>query len=332
MNKNTLLSIVIPTYNRAEFLDYSLEVHIPICKDYNIQIFISDNASTDNTENVVKKWMKEYEHLHYNKNEINIGPDGNFEKALKFPDTKYIWLLSDTYQLPSNGVEYLLDTINNTKINFDVIVFNLANIIKLPTKNYQNHNDLLHDLGAIMTCAAINVYNKKIIDNADFSRYYNSSFIQTGIIFEAISRGNFLIHWAGEYSVSGLEKITLKKTNWSYTAKAFEIGCEKWTNFVMSLPPSYKLENKMKCIMDFGKVSGIFTIKGLVLRRMINIYNLKEYLRNYKIFSFTISFHPVLTLIIALTPIFIVKLLAIVYVLIVEKEKKRKINDLLLKK
>lgn len=36
MNKNTLLSIVIPTYNRAEFLDYSLEVHIPLLKKFGI--------------------------------------------------------------------------------------------------------------------------------------------------------------------------------------------------------------------------------------------------------------------------------------------------------
>ena len=39
---NKKLSIVIPTYNRASFLDYSLETHIPLAKEYNISIYIFD--------------------------------------------------------------------------------------------------------------------------------------------------------------------------------------------------------------------------------------------------------------------------------------------------
>lgn len=67
INKN--LSIVIPTYNRADFLDYSLEVYIPMLKEYGIEIAIFDNASTDNTYEIVSKWIKEYDYLTYHKNE-----------------------------------------------------------------------------------------------------------------------------------------------------------------------------------------------------------------------------------------------------------------------
>ena len=58
MESNKQLSIVIPTYNRADFLDYSLKLHIPIVKKYNICIYISDNASTDNTKEVINKLVK----------------------------------------------------------------------------------------------------------------------------------------------------------------------------------------------------------------------------------------------------------------------------------
>lgn len=329
MITNTCLSIVIPTYNRADFLDYSLEVHIQLVEKHNIQIFVSDNASTDATAEVMVKWMEKYPLLHYSRNETNVGPDANFEKALKLPDTEYVWLLSDTYQLPSNGIEYLLDTVDNAEMDFDVIVFNLTNIIKLPTKNYQIHNDLLHDLGAIMTCAAINVYNKKLIDRADFSRYYNSYFIQTGIIFEDIAKSAFLIHWAGEHSVSGLEKGGLIKTNWSNTPKAFEIGCEKWTNFVMSLPPSYKLENKMKCIMDFGKVSGLFTFKRLIMLRIANLLNYKVFSRYKRLFSLTVDYPLSLLLIISLTPRVIFKLIAVCTIMVFKRGKIDKIQEIM---
>ena len=60
MQANPLLSIVIPTYNRADFLDYCLKVHIPLAKAHNIQIIISDNASTDATKKIVQKRMEEY--------------------------------------------------------------------------------------------------------------------------------------------------------------------------------------------------------------------------------------------------------------------------------
>ncbi len=329
MITNLYLSIVIPTYNRADFLDYSLEVHIPLLEKHNIQIFVSDNASTDATAEVMAKWMDKYPLLHYSRNETNVGPDANFEKALKLPATNYIWLLSDTYQLPNDGIEYLLNTINNIEKYFDVIVFNLANAIKIPTKNYQDHNDLLNDLGAVMTCAAINVYNKKLIDSADFSRYYNSYFIQTGIIFEAIAKRDFLIHWAGEQSVSGLEKVTLKKSNWSHTAKAFEIGCEKWTNFVMSLPPSYKLDNKMKCIMDFGKVSGLFTLKNLIMLRIANLLNYKVFSRYKKLFPLTIDYPSALIYMIVITPRVIFKLIAVLTIIVFKREKVDKIQEIM---
>lgn len=302
MNKNTLLSIVIPTYNRAEFLDYSLEVHIPICREFNVQIFISDNASTDNTENVVKKWIKEYQHLHYNKNETNIGPDGNFEKALKLTDTDYIWLLSDTYQIPSNGINYLLSIINDSNDRFDTIVFNLDDKINIPTKEYQNQNELLNNLGAVMTCAAINIYNKKIIEKANFFRFYDSSFIQTGIIFESIANRNFNIHWSKEYSITSILHPTIQKINWSSTIKAFEIGCEDWTNFVMSLPASYMLENKMKCIMDLGKVSGLFSFKNLLILRMKNILNLTTFFRYQYLFTLTIDYPKFYILFLTIIP------------------------------
>ena len=34
--QNNLVSILIPTYNRADFLDYSLGIHIPMIEKYNI--------------------------------------------------------------------------------------------------------------------------------------------------------------------------------------------------------------------------------------------------------------------------------------------------------
>lgn len=315
---------MIPTYNRVDFLDYCLKFHIPLAREYNIQIFISDNASTDLTKIVVEKWMKEYPLLKYHQNASNVGPDRNFEIGLKLPDTEYIWLLGDTYQIPKNGIKYLLEQTKDKK--YDALVFNLANKINIETKNYQESNLLLNELGALMTCLSCLVYNKELIKRANFSRYYNSYFIQIGIIFEDIADNKkFSVFWIKSESVEGLEHPLLKKTNWSETSKVYDIACDSWTNFVMSLPPSYKLQHKMKCIMDFGKISGLFTLKNLVMLRILGLLNI-EILKKYKFFfGMTIDYPIYLIYIISVMPKIVCKMIVIQYILFLKKDKKNKI-------
>jgi abequosyltransferase len=46
-----LLSICIPTYNRSQYLKQALETYVSNAAfDDEVEIVISDNASTDNTE------------------------------------------------------------------------------------------------------------------------------------------------------------------------------------------------------------------------------------------------------------------------------------------
>ena len=70
MNK-PLLSICIPTYNRAEYLKNSIESII--CQDEfknkQVEIVIADNASTDNTESVARPYAQRYENIFYYRNE-----------------------------------------------------------------------------------------------------------------------------------------------------------------------------------------------------------------------------------------------------------------------
>lgn len=52
MSEKPLLSICIPTYNRAEYLAKSLDtlVCLPEFNSSEVEVVISDNASTDNTQ------------------------------------------------------------------------------------------------------------------------------------------------------------------------------------------------------------------------------------------------------------------------------------------
>ena len=323
LDSNPHLSIVIPTYNRANFIDYCLEIHVPLAQRHNVQIFISDNASTDNTKEVVDKWKNKYPHIVYRCNAENIGPDGNIELALRYPNTKYVWLLGDTYRIPESGIEYVLN-IAQGMTSYDAMVINLGEYITsnaIKTKDYVDQNALLFDLGALMTCLSCLVYSRELIVNANFSRYRNSSFLQTGIIFEYIASRPFVIHWAQSLSIGGLAHASLRKINWSYTHEFLEIACKRWSNFVFSLPVSYGAEIKLKCILDFGKVSKLFILKSLLNLRRLNLLNYRSYKHYSRFLSLTIDYPRLAVLAICVMPISFIQALAIIVILASRKNK-----------
>lgn len=89
-----LLSICIPTYNRCDILDETLN-KLLTNTDFNneyIEVIVSDNCSTDNTKNVVAK----YPLVKYYCNETNTSFT-NLTTALSYASGKYIKLYNDTF-------------------------------------------------------------------------------------------------------------------------------------------------------------------------------------------------------------------------------------------
>ena len=301
MSPNKYLSIVIPTYNRADFLDHCLNTHVPIAKEHDIEIFISDNASTDNTTEIVNKWMIKYQHINYFKNQSNLGPDNNFELALKYPKSEYIWLLGDTYEITREGINYILEQITNNPNKYDLFLLNIGEEIQnVKSKDYTDRNILLLEMCWLMTCMSCLIYNVNIIKNANFIRYRNTHFIQTGIIFEYIADKTFNIHWKQGISVKRWQTNTnLKKESWQ--SQIFKIWFEDRANFIFSLPAAYKLDIKLKCIMSNGPHDGM-SIKKLLYFRSKNVFDYKTYKQYSYIFPFTIHLPKSIILLISIFP------------------------------
>jgi len=271
-NKN--LSIVIPTFNRSDFIGRSLEVHIPLARKYGIEIFISDNCSSDGTAEVVRSWKEEYPFLHYSRNETDIGAEGNFEVALNLSDTEYVWLFGDTYRVPEGGFEYMLNLFERNE--YAAVVTNLIDKLDFPAKTYVDNSELLADVGGLMSCLSCLVLNKKLISAAAFARYHGSYFIHTGIVLEYVAAHNSKVYWAGDLSVLSLSSDTLNKKNWADTERVVEVGVEKWVNFIFSLPPQYSLASKLKAARSFGLLSwrgiGLMRANGFLTRGLIIRY------------------------------------------------------------
>ena len=107
-----LVTICIPTYNSGEFIEDTL--FSIINQTYkNIEIIIGDNASTDNTYDIVKKYQKKDSRIKYYKNETNLGLFGNCNKLISMSKGEYVAIYhsDDIYDLKI--IEKQVDILEN---------------------------------------------------------------------------------------------------------------------------------------------------------------------------------------------------------------------------
>lgn len=194
-----LLTIAIPTYNRANYLPRAIR---SILEQYDerVQVLISDNASTDNTQEVVKSICNEYPQIKYIRNSENIGPDRNFVNCYLHADGRFVLLLGDDDLIVENSLGRLLDFLGSQAYNCSLVFINHAFF----NKKYEgiehcsepfwdgSENVITDDRKVFMQIAKYQltymsafILRKSAFDSVeDPLRYDGISFIHTCIVFE----------------------------------------------------------------------------------------------------------------------------------------------------
>lgn len=107
----TLLSICIPTYNRSRYLSDLLSCILEQ-EDQDIEVVVSDNASTDNTPDVIEKYRSKFSNFIYVRQSKNMGYDLNFLSAINNASGKYVWLIGDDDAIESNGIKCVKESLD----------------------------------------------------------------------------------------------------------------------------------------------------------------------------------------------------------------------------
>lgn len=127
MNKQPLLSICIPTYNRADKLKQTLEsiVSQPEFIDFDeFEIVISDNGSKDGTKEICEELKKKYGNkILYSRNEKTIHSSENFQKVLSLAHGDFLKLHNDTLLIQPNGLTVMLDVAKKYKSSKPLVFF-----------------------------------------------------------------------------------------------------------------------------------------------------------------------------------------------------------------
>ena len=122
-----LLSICIPTYNRAELLESALLALIPQVNEAGcaVELIVSDNCSTDDTETVVQ-WASSQCPMRYSRNAQNEGCARNILRLTnELAQGEFAWVLGDDDLVRPDGVQRVL-TVLEAHPDVDYVFVNLT--------------------------------------------------------------------------------------------------------------------------------------------------------------------------------------------------------------
>jgi glycosyltransferase involved in cell wall biosynthesis len=112
MSSQPLLTIAIPTWNRAESLRVALQLLLPQMRRTGdrVQLVLSDNASDDATPEIAAEFKKAFPDVNFisNRNATNLGFMGNLRACRALSTGRYFWLLSDDDYVIDGALEYIV--------------------------------------------------------------------------------------------------------------------------------------------------------------------------------------------------------------------------------
>ena len=196
------LEIFIMTYNRKHMLEESLKSLLnQTVKGF--KIIISDNASDDGTEEVIKKYQTKYGNIIYHRNETNIHYFNNLKKQVNFAQAEYVMFFHDDDILHPEYIETALNYLNKYP---DIAVFssyykpaesvNNENWQRISTKAVYCKNR--EELAALMYCGKpvcfpSTIYKTSHLKNFNFDYKLYGKMADKPLILEIAKNGPSIV-------------------------------------------------------------------------------------------------------------------------------------------
>lgn len=186
-----LLSLCIPTFNRAWYLEKALGY---LCSQRifqetdAVEICVSDNASSDDTPAVLARYQARYGNkVKFRRNKENVY-DNNFELALALASGTYLKLCNDTAWFKPGMLEAMLGHIARWQEEKPVLFF------KETARRHGTTElcglDAFVDAASYSMCStnSFGIWKEDFDSLADFSRFSARRFAQTDVLLRLIGQ------------------------------------------------------------------------------------------------------------------------------------------------
>lgn len=204
-----LLSINIPIYNRSSYLDRMLARFLEdkdLFED-KVALFISDNCSKEALSDVVQKYTDQGLRVFYDRNETNIGGDGNIVKCFKHGGGEYVWVLGSD-DVPCRGVVREVVRILDSGKKYGLLHLD-DKLENTAFREYESADALFEAMHVWITFISRNIVSGQYIARVPVEQYQSTSFAQIPVYLTA------------GYGAS---------LNAIWTCDAFEAGCDSAAN------------------------------------------------------------------------------------------------------
>jgi glycosyltransferase involved in cell wall biosynthesis len=212
-----LLTIAIPTYNRAQLLDGQLAWLAQAIQGFEseCEIVISDNRSSDHTQEIIHKWQLHFMNIlpfQNNRNHTNIGVMRNMAHCINTANSRYLWMIGDDDPIQDRTLAYVINELKQHP-ELSLLTLNFA-------CRYQPTGKIIYDRCFHVDREEVNadgkaVFQRCLEENHSGIGFLSAQIYRTKIIqnalanwTESINNMEAQVYWVGYCAAHGSVKIT----------------------------------------------------------------------------------------------------------------------------
>lgn len=269
INQQPLLSICIPTYNRAKYLEKTLPEIIRQVEEINrkdqLEVLVSDNCSCDNTSDIVCELEQLYP-ITYIKNPINIGPDGNFINCFNKARGKYVWLLGDDDLILKDSIKEIMKIISEEDYG----------LVHIDCENSDGKNEAIDDINFFLsnvsywiTFISANIFRSDIVKKIKVTEELKRSFMLQ-VPYFLTSATSYKKNYLLRRPILG--ESLANKSNGGYNL--FKVFVQNHLGFWKKMVDDHKIS--MECYEYVKKDTYLHFLRGYVYQLLLLRQNLKK--------------------------------------------------------
>ena len=207
MISKPLLTITIPTFNRAVFLDQTLgqlSRELLLLEDCYVEILVSNNASEDHTREILKTHQALGLNMQVIQNPFNIGSDKNIAQCFNEAKGDYVLILGDDDLIVDGALKLLINQLKEKR--FGVVClrsYGFNNDFKKELPFSKLHDEIYTDAGKfltkispLMTLISGCVIQKNLLRLIDANQYCGENLVQVHLVIQAAlsAQANLYMH------------------------------------------------------------------------------------------------------------------------------------------
>lgn len=190
-----LLTIAIPTWNRAAFLALNLErLSQEGLNSWGlVEVLVSDNASSDGTPRVVSEAVAGGMPVRYIRNAENIGSDANIAQCFNLALGKYVLILGDDDLFVDGALQLLLERLATGA--YGVVCLRPYGFESDFRREYpgsagrervfRDAGVFLAAIGPLMTLISSCAISKSLLPNVDARQFSGDNLVQVHLVLRA---------------------------------------------------------------------------------------------------------------------------------------------------